>query len=216
MGRLVSLLIIPLLVSASDKHFKFPELKIPIQWSENINGDFSFTNQWSYPEGIYKNRFGQLSCDGICPPEIESMFDENRKIIPDSLERFYQYVDTSHNYHTIQSSAQVYEWAGTDFINFRKTNQSIIGNTSCNIATHSSLYIEIIGDSVSAWIEFNSITDIKPLTFPLSNGTITIDKALFNKGIIKAEFDFNFINTLESDFKIWWKGKIYCEVDSLK
>ena len=33
------------------------------------NGDFSFKNKWSYPEGVDKNKYGQLICDGLCSSE---------------------------------------------------------------------------------------------------------------------------------------------------
>ena len=29
-----------------------------------LTGDFSFKDNWSYPEGVYWNEFGQLSCEG--------------------------------------------------------------------------------------------------------------------------------------------------------
>ena len=45
--------------------------KIKIEWTENLEGDFSFKEKWNYPEYVYKNRFGQLSCDGDCPIEID-------------------------------------------------------------------------------------------------------------------------------------------------
>ena len=61
---------------------------ISIKWVDNIENDFSFKERWSYPEGVYKNKFGQLSCDGICPPEIDQMKNEEGKIYPDSLKAF--------------------------------------------------------------------------------------------------------------------------------
>lgn len=56
---------------------------ISIKWVDNIENDFSFKERWSYPEGVYKNKFGQLSRDGICPPEIDQMKNEEGKIYPD-------------------------------------------------------------------------------------------------------------------------------------
>jgi hypothetical protein len=183
---------------------------IKIVWVENLDGDFSFKEQWSYPEGVYKNEFGQLSCDGICPIETDRMKDENGKIYKDSLEAFYQLVDTTHIYHSIKSEAWTYEWAGTNFMNFTKhSDNTIKGQSECNVATHSSLNIDIEGDFCNAWIEFYSLGIY---IFPLETGTIKIDKTLYRKGIIKAEFDLNFKNTVDPEKQIFWKGKIYTEI----
>lgn len=187
---------------------------ILIKWVDNIDNDFSFKDEWSYPEGVYKNKFGQLSCDGICPTEIDRMKNEEGKIYPDSFEAFYAIVDTTHIFHSIKSEVWAYEWAGTDFMTFKKqADNSILGQSSCNVATHSSLNIQIKNDSVSAWIDFNSITDIGKHIFPLKQGQIRIDKPLFENGVIKAEFDLKFINTLDIDREIYWKGLIYSKIE---
>ena len=88
--------------------------KIKIQWVDNLPGDFSFSKKWDYPEGIYKNEFGQLSCDGICQEEVYAMMDSAGKIYKDSLAAFYKIVDTAHQYHSIKADAWCYEYAGTD------------------------------------------------------------------------------------------------------
>ena len=186
---------------------------ISIEWIESIENDFSFKEEWSYPEGVYKNKFGQLSCDGICPSEIDRMKDEEGRIYPDSLNAFYAIVDTNHMFHSIKSEAWTYEWAGTDFMTFHKqADNSILGQSSCNVATHSRLNIRIKNDSVSAWIDFNSITDIGKHIFPLKQGQIKIDKQLLENGVIKAEFDLKFINTLDIEREMYWKGWIYSKV----
>lgn len=84
-------------------------------WREHLSDDFSFIEQWDYTEGVYQNEFGQLTCDGLCPPETDGMKDEKGMILVDSLTAFYQLVDTMHQFHTIQSDAWCYEWAGTNF-----------------------------------------------------------------------------------------------------
>jgi len=186
---------------------------ILIQWVDSIENDFSFKDKWSYPEGVYKNKFGQLSCDGICPPEVDRMKNEEGKIYPDSLKAFYEVVDTTHLFHSIKSEAWTYEWTGTDFMTFKKqADNTIIGQTACNVSTHSSLNIKIKDDSVIAWIDFNSITELGQHKFPMTQGQIKIDSQLFDKGIIKAEFDMKFANTLNSEKEIYWKGLIYSEI----
>ncbi|MCX2745833.1 hypothetical protein OO013_18265 [Mangrovivirga sp. M17] len=187
---------------------------ISIKWVDNIENDFSFKEEWSYPEGVYKNKFGQLSCDGICPPEIDRMKNEEGKIYPDSLKAFYAIVDTTHLFHSITSEAWTYEWAGTDFMTFKKqADNSILGQSACKVSTHSSLIIEIKNDSFRAWIDFNSITELGKQIFPMKEGQIRVDKKLFDKGIIKAEFDLKFVNTLDVEREMYWKGLIYSKIE---
>lgn len=187
--------------------------KIKIVWVENLKGDFSFKNEWSYPEGVYKNRFGQLSCDGICPLEIDQMKDQTGKIHLDSLEAFYKIINTSHIAHSLKSENKIYEHSGTNFIKFEKLKDGkIIGETLTNISTHSKLIIEIQNGFFSAWVHFNSIKNMEEKIFPLKKGKIKIDKLLFEKGIIKAIFDFKFKNTIDPNEKLLYKGMIYTEI----
>ncbi len=191
--------------------------KIKIVWVENLKGDFSFKNKWSYPAGVYKNKFGQLSCDGLCPPEIDRMKDETGKIYKDSLQAFYKIVDTTHIAHSLKSENRMYEYSGTNFIHFTKQkNGKIKGESLTNASTHSKLIIEIQDEYCTTWVDFNSIRDMGENIFPLKNGTIKIDKSLFEKGIIKAEFDFKFENTIEPNEELFWKGKIYTELMNKK
>ncbi|MFW5775011.1 MAG: hypothetical protein ACOCW2_01870, partial [Chitinivibrionales bacterium] len=73
---------------------------IAIEWTNRLSGDFSFRRQWSYPEGVYRNRFGQLSCDGLCPDEAYALIDSTGKVNPDSIDRFYRIIDTAHQVHS--------------------------------------------------------------------------------------------------------------------
>ena len=188
--------------------------RISIKWIDHIENDFSFRDEWNYPVGVYKNKFGQLSCDGICPSAIDRMKNEEGKIYRDSLNAFYAIVDTTHMFHSIKSEAWTYEWAGTDFMTFQKqADNSILGQSSCNVAAHSSLNIQIKNDSVSAWIDFNSITDIGKHIFPLRQGQIRMNKQLFENGVIQAEFNLKFINTLDIEREMYWKGLIYSKIE---
>jgi len=187
--------------------------KIKIEWTESLKGDFSFTEKWSYPEFIYKNMFGQLSCDGYCPIEIDRMKDESGKIYTDSLEAFYKIIDTTHIAHSLKSKNRMYEYSGTNFIEFEKqTNGKIKGESLTNVSTHCKLIIEIENDYCFTWIDLNSIRDLGENTFPLESGSITIDKPLFEKGFIKAVFDFKFKNVIEHNESVFWKGMIYTKI----
>lgn len=199
---------------SSDKNEKVKPEEIEISWVDNLAGDFSFTKNWDYPEGIYKNEFEQLSCDGLCPPEIDRMKDENGKIHEDSLTAFYKLVDTTHQYHSIQSDAWTYEWAGANFVAVTKKNaDTTICYTHNNVATHSSLILTIIKDKCIPTIELNSITRTGRKIYNCKGAHIEIDKSLWEKGILKANFEFVFDHSENPKKPMYWKGKIYATID---
>jgi hypothetical protein len=191
-------------------------IPLKIVWVTDLTGDFSFIKKWSYPEGIFKNKYGQLTCDGFCPDGIENMEDENGKIYKDSLKAYYKIVDTTHLFHTISCDAWCYEWAGTDFIDtYRKSNDTTFCATQLNVATHCSLKLTISGDSCIAIIDLISIVLGGNAKYYSTNGEITIDKNLWKKGILKAKFNFNFEHPENPKMPIYWKGKIYSRINSL-
>ena len=192
---------------------KVSSIPIPVKWVENLSGDFAFANNWSYPEGVYKNEFGQISCDGLCPDEIEVMKDSTGRIYEDSLHVFYEFIDTTHQMHSIQCEAWCYEWAGTDFIEvFRKNEKSVNCFTMTGIDTHCSLNIEILGDTCYVLIDLKSIDQGGDAIFYCTSGYITIDKKYWHEGIMKAEFSFNFEHIENPKKPIYWKGKIYAKI----
>jgi hypothetical protein len=186
---------------------------IKIQWSENLKGNFSFKNKWSYPEGIFKNKFRQLTCDGFCPSETYDMLDSNGRIKKDSIKSFYKIVDTTHRKHSISSNAWCYEWAGTNFIETQQiSNNKIFCKTEINASTHCSLEIQIIGDSCYALIDLKSIIKEENAKYFCTDGTIVIDKSFWEKGVMKAFFNFNFEHLENPKKPIYWKGKIYSNI----
>ena len=188
---------------------------IPIQviWDDNLTGDFSFANDWSYPEGIYKNKFGQISCAGFCPNEIDFMKDSTGRIYEDSLHAFYEIIDTTHQMHSIQCEAWCYEWAGTDFIEVsRKSDVSFKCFTMTGIDTHCSLNIDIIENTCYAVIDLESIVQSGDVKYYCTAGYITISKKLWKEGIMMAEFSFNFEHIENPKKPIYWKGKIYAKI----
>lgn len=209
------LLILGVISCDSTTKLKLNTGEILITWQDSIAGDFSFKEKEDYPEGVYKNEFGQLSCDGLCPPEIDGMKDENGRIYNDSLKAFYQLVDTTHQFYSIQSDAWTYEWAGTNFITFERVSKdSIFCYTHTNIATHCSLNLIIIKDIIKPLIFLNSMVPNDTKTYPCNGGQIAIDRKLWNKGIVKAEFNFTFEHKKNPDKLMYWKGKIYAKVES--
>ncbi|WP_276975182.1 hypothetical protein [Flavobacterium filum] len=199
-----------------DKNEKVKSGEIEISWLDSVTGDFSFTKNWDYPESVYKNEFGQLSCDGLCPTEIDRMKDVNGKIYKDSLNAFYQLVDTTHQFHSIQSDAWAYEWAGTNFVTaIRKNVDTTICYTHDNVATHSFLILTITKDKCIPTIELNSvISSVGKKIYTCKTGRIEIDKNFWEKGILKANFNFVFDHTENPNEPMYWKGKIYANIDN--
>jgi hypothetical protein len=186
---------------------------VKIKWVSSINGDFSFVNKWSYPEGIELNKYGQLSCDGFCPPEADAMIDSTGKIFKDSLTAFYKVVDTSHQYFSIQCKAWWYEWAGTDFIEaIQKSVDTVYFYTLVNAATHCSLQLNIVGDNCFTVINLNSIVKGRSANYNCTSGHITVDKNLWKKGVVKAVFSFDFEHKENPNKPIYWKGKIFTKI----
>lgn len=210
MKNILYLLVVIGIVSCSGKT-QHESNEVLIQWSETVPGDFSFTENWSYPEGIFTNRYGQLSCDGTCPPGIENMMDGDGKIFTDSLSAFYNLVDTTHLFHSIASKTSAHEWAGTNFISATRISTDTVQCTTLNNAgTHSSLNMIIVNDIVKPTIIVNSVnSSIGFRIYECLGGEIVIDKDLWHKGILKASFDFRFDNIYNSNEPIYWKGRIH-------
>ena len=189
--------------------------EMPLKWVNNLAGDFSFKDSWSYPEGVYRNEFGQLSCDGLCPPEIDKMIDENGKIYENSLELFYNLVDTTHIFQSIKSDTWTYEWAGTNYlIAERKNKDTVVCYTENNTATHSSLHLIITKNTVKPTIVLSSIIGKNATKiYSCKSGQMVIDKTLWNNGILKATFDFDFYNDSATE-KMYWKGNIYATIEN--
>jgi hypothetical protein len=188
--------------------------EIRIEWTDQINGDFSFKYQWSYPEGVFVNDYGQVSCDGDCPSEIDGMKDSSGRILKDSLTKFYRLVDTTHLFHSIRCDAWCYEWGGTDFITVRKINkQNIDCYTHTTVGTHCSLKLKITKNRCIPVIELNSIKPSGRILYPCKNGQIKIDPVLWAKGIMKAEFTFTFVHKENPQKPMYWKGNIYAGIE---
>ncbi len=191
---------------------KTEEGTIIVDWIEDLQGDYSFTQKWNYPENIFMNSFGQLVCDGICDPLVDNLRNNEGRIYADSLHRYYQLVDTTHIYHTFSGEAQCYEWNGTDFAFAYRRNDTVICYTTANIATHSVLRLSVTGNRCIPIIELNSITTPDIHYFECNGGYIKIDNTMFEKGILKAEFNLTFQDTLSPGKPMWWKGCIYTRI----
>ena len=213
MNRKLLLVILPILIWA----FKFNECKnlgdskpkFEIDWVKNISSNFDFSSNWSYPEGVYRNQYGQLSCDGICPIEIDEMKDEHGKIKGNFLKTFYEIIDTTHLFYSIHSETNAPEYTEANFISIKYIDdKEIIIRSKSNISTHSSLNVLIKDSTFSAWIDVKSITPNGNHRFKLKNGTLKVEEESWKKGILKAVFDLKFEDTLFKKKEMFWKGKL--------
>ncbi len=212
LSGILSILIIAILTCSFMIGYKTVKKTVAMIFVSHIDADFSFTDNWDYDWGIYKNQYGQLSCDGFCPDRAYEMKVDG-KIPEDSLEAFYQIVDTSHLHYTMQSEAEMYEWTGCNYVYIKRdSNNHIIGETGITPGTHSTLNFEIINDKCKVWAHYNSISTLKPRDFPFKSGFIKIEQDAFQADTIKAQFDLQFSNTLESNKKLSWKGLIYAPI----
>jgi hypothetical protein len=190
--------------------------RITIQWVGDLKGDFDFRSQWDYPEGVYRNEFGQLGCDGLCPEGLESMKDSTGKIFPDSLAAFYRLVDTTHQMHSISCEAWCYEWGGTDYITAKQIETgAVLCSTQMNAGTHCRLIFKISRNACFPRIELLSVARPGTKAYYCKGGWIKIDKNHWSRGILKAEVSFDFNNTDEPGKKIFWKGRIYAKIERM-
>jgi len=187
---------------------------VKINWVKKLKGDFSFTQKWEYPLGVEKKEDGKAGCadGGFCPQRCYGMLDSNGIVLKDSAGIFYQLLDTTHIPYSIECDAWCYEYAGTNVINTYKRFETVTVYSQPGIATHCILVLELQDDICVPFIALNSIIQDGNETFYYQSGNITIDKTEFKKGILKAEFDLVFKNTLEPDKPIYWKGKLYSPI----
>jgi len=97
--------IIPILLSCANSNKEFSSIKttdtngfsIPISWFNELKGDFSFTNNWEYADGIELNDYQQIIC-WKCPPRAQKILDKRRKVPTDSLAVFYSLIDSTRHY----------------------------------------------------------------------------------------------------------------------
>jgi hypothetical protein len=113
---------------------------------------------------------------------------------------------------TITCEAWSYEWAGTDAVVAKRIGADTVRcYTLMNEATHCSMVLTLVDDSCSPTIELKSIARNGDKIYPYKAGWIKIDRTLWQRSILKAEFDFDFVND-ENEKIVFWKGKIYTRI----
>jgi hypothetical protein len=204
-----------IVLSAITAQAQYDSKSIPVEWSNQISGDFSFTNKWSYRENVFRNDFNQLVCDGLCTDRIQNLTDSTGKILPDSISIYYQLLDTTHYYHTLSCKSNCSEFAGTNFIYaVRSASDTINCFTLTDAATHCVLSFTISGDTCRPRVELVSIIAYGERKYVCRSGSITIDPELWKKGIIKAAFKFSFFafQSIQEDDWVDWEGIMWCNI----
>ncbi|HLP19674.1 MAG TPA: hypothetical protein VK174_05205 [Chitinophagales bacterium] len=189
---------------------------VPLQitWAKNLPDSFAFSESWSYPNNV------ELKSDGRAGyfntgfyPELDQMLDSNGIVIADSAIAFYQTLDTSHQYHSLKSETDCYEWAGSDYIIAQEvSSDSVYCYSLCNAASHCSLEMLLVDNKCYVQISLLSIKGNNgEIYFPCTGGTITIDKNLWKSGKMKAMFDLRF--KPDNDGRpTYWRGKILAQI----
>lgn len=201
-------IILILMLVACERAVKTEQAEI--EWN-SAPGDFSFTNNWSYPEGVYVNDFGQLSCDGFCPPETDAMKDSTGRIYEDSLTAFYTLVDTVRRFYSMQSEASCDEFDRADYMIAGYRGDTVVCYSLCNAATHCSLHLKIIHNTCFATVQLHSITG-RDTVYVFESGYFKADPELWKAGILKAAFSMNFGTDKRSGKKICWQGLIHTPI----
>ncbi len=218
-ANFILLFIAPVLLNAQAKQ-QTGHKTIPITWVTGLAGDYSFTNKWSYNENVFTNNFGQLTCDVDCPAELDGMCDSTGRIYDSLIHDYYKLLDTVHNSHTMECEGWCYEFAGADYIDVRRTGNKVYAASRINAAMHSILRLNIENGLCTPTIKLVSIVaQMTPkglsnniFYYHSTSGYIKIDKTLWQQGIMKAEFDFTFYHPENPKQKMYWKGKIYCNI----
>ncbi|MCA6362715.1 MAG: hypothetical protein IM638_06730 [Bacteroidetes bacterium] len=189
--------------------------RIAVNYVTTVPGNFSFTTQWSYNENVFRNRYGQLVCDGLCPERLLQLTDSTGRILPDSVQLYYSLFDTAHYYHTLSAKSSCSEFAGADFAYAQKQpDGSVLCHTTGSIATHCTLSFILTADSCVAYARLSSIIAGEDQSYSCTGGNISIDKELWKLGVLKGTFRFEFTDTASGREVIYWEGLVNCTVET--
>ena len=195
-------------------------VKLKIDWVENVQGDFSFTTKLIGKESnsTYDYPTSMREKDSLLNSRLRSMRDSLGNSLPDSINLFHSIVDTSLHY-TIISQSEDSACSGTRMMRITGMENGIRAFFYCDEGSLRTLHLEIIEDSLSAWIEWVMVDSQgqRTIIIKLKEGKMKIDRGLFNKGIFKAEFNlvfesyFGFMDD-PNEPKNTWEGLIYGKI----
>lgn len=181
-------------------------IKLKITWVDSIHGDFSFTEIPYEKTDFLHLSFPTIEEDSLFKARIARMRNDDNQIIQDSMETYLSLVDTSLHYSIYSEEVPYGGTQGTALMSFSQIKSTISGVYGDIFGNSMNIVIE--NNTVSAWTVWNVINSQGAWNSvqPLAGGYINIDRNLYKKGIIKAEFDFSFESTQN------WKGLLYSKV----
>ncbi len=186
---------------------------ILIEWFNNLKGDFSFATKWSYAENIGLNKAQQIACLKNCSDRVQKMMDDEGLILSHSTDTYYQIIDSTRKYHTLESRSTLYDWKPSNFIKVRRYGNFVLeGSVIQDSTSNCSLFFRIKDNYLTAWTYHKPIKGESKI-FRLNGGKIFLDKEAFDKGIFKATFSFTFENDVNSLKALFWSGKIYTKIE---
>ena len=192
---------------------KKDDIQIEISWFTNLKGNFSFASKWSYASNVGLNAAQQIACLQNCSNRVQKMMDEEGLIISDSTDAYYQIVDSTRKYHTLESRSTLSDWKPSNFIKVRKYgNFTIEGSVIADSTSKCSVFFRIKENFLTAWA-YHKSDNGKSTIFRLNGGKIFLDDAAFAKGIFKATFSFTFENEINSLKPLYWSGKIHAKIE---
>lgn len=182
---------------------------ISISWFQELKGDFSFANEWEYAEGIKINDYQQIICSK-CPLRAEKMLDKRRKISSDSINVFYDLIDSTRHYYSLNSRSTLTNLKENRFVMIKKYGDfTIEGVTKNQDGINCSLFFRIKDDLITSWIYIKKTEGTK--IYKLKEGKFFADKSAYDSGILKA--NFSFVYESENSLKpIYWSGKIHSKI----
>lgn len=186
---------------------------IPISWFNDLKGNFSFAQKWSFAENVGLNDAQQIACINNCSKQIEAMTDRNGLIKSDSLDAYYKIIDSTRHYHTIESRCTIEGWKPTNFIKIRKYGDfAIEGHTITDSVSKCSLCFRISNDQLTAWV-YKKMDGGGTKIIRANGGKIFLDELAFSKGFFKATFSFTFEAEINSFKALFWSGKICARIE---
>ena len=181
--------------------------------------DSAFTKGWKYEEGIFVNKWGQLSCDGFCPREIDFMKGDQGRIFDDSLSSFYSFVDTTHRHFTLERNNEPYDYAEAHYIIVEKQDGKLFLRSELNMGLNTRIQMEFDPTSkddvnFQAYLIYYSLSDQAPRKFELLSGDVEFCQEAYNEGFLQLKFDLDFETDEWSKEKFQkWDGKIFVALD---
>lgn len=211
---LMSAILLGFLLKSSSINTK-DDIQIEISWFTNLKGNFSFASKWSYASNVGLNDAQQIACLQNCSDRVQKMMDEEGLIISDSTDAYYQIVDSTRKYHTLESRSTLYDWKPSNFIKVRRYGNFVLeGSVIQDSSSNCSLFFRIKDSYLTAWA-YHKHDKGEFKIFRLNGGKFFLDTEAFDKGIFKATFSFTFDNDINSLKPLFWSGKIHAKIEGV-